>query len=307
MILITKEVKIGFVVIVAIALLFCGINFLKGTSLFQKNKLYYISFNNISGLAESNPVYANGFRIGTVRTIDYDYDHPGNVYVGVEVDDDIRISEGSYAELDAQMLGGVTMNIVLGSSPRVLSPGDTIKGGPRLGALDRVEQMMPQLQTIMPKLDSILSSVNNLLANPALQQTLSNTAELTAQLKETTTRVNTLMSGDVQLMLANLKPATQNLKSLTDKLAKIDYEGFVTSASNTMEELQLVTTSLNNTINMTLNCMNSPNSSLGLLLNDASLYHNLNRNLISSDSLLNDLRLHPKRYVHFSVFGNKNK
>ncbi|MDD6784033.1 MAG: MlaD family protein [Prevotellaceae bacterium] len=301
----TKEVKIGITVIVALAMLICGINFLKGINLFQKSNLYYVAFNDISGLGISNPVYANGYRIGIVRTIEYDYNKPGNVYVGIEVEDNIHITQGSYAELEAQMLGGVTMNIMLGQSPISLSPGDTIKGGPKISALDKVGQTIPQLQNMMPKIDSILTSINSLLSTPALQQTLTNAALLSEQLKTTTNGINTLLNGKVASIVANLEPTTKNLQHLTCKLDSIDYNSAINNINNTLTQLQKTTTTLDHAINTTMDKINQPNSTLGLLLNDRTLYDNINRNLISSDSLLNDLRLHPKRYVHFSIFGRK--
>lgn len=301
----TKEVKIGITVIVALAMLICGINFLKGINLFQKSNLYYVAFNDISGLGISNPVYANGYRIGIVRTIEYDYNKPGNVYVGIEVEDNIHITQGSYAELEAQMLGGVTMNIMLGQSPISLSPGDTIKGGPKISALDKMGQTIPQLQNMMPKIDSILTSINSLLSNPALQQTLTNAALLSEQLKTTTNGINTLLNGKVASIAANLEPTTKNLQHLSYKLDSIDYNSAINNINNTLTQLQKTTTTLDHAINTTMDKINQPNSTLGLLLNDRTLYDNINRNLISSDSLLNDLRLHPKRYVHFSIFGRK--
>lgn len=303
----TKEIKIALAAICAVALLIYGINFLKGINLFQKNNLYYVAFHDISGLAESNPVYANGYRIGIVRTIHYDYNRPGNVYIGVDVEEDMHIPEGSRAELVSQMLGGVTMNIVLGNSPRSLHPGDTIYGGPAIGALDQIGQMMPQVQAMMPKLDSILTNVNALLTSPALRQTLENTAALTADLKTTTQTLNTLMQGDISGMAANLKPATENLRDLTQKLDDINYAQTFDQINQSLTDLRTLTGNINQTVLTTSNNINNPNSSLGLLMNDRSLYDNLNRTILSSDSLLIDLRQHPKRYVHFSVFGRKDK
>ena len=303
----SKEFKIGLTVIIAFVVLIYGLNFLKGINLFQNSNLYYIAFHNINGLAESNPVYANGYRIGIVRTIRYDYKKPGNVYVGIEIDDDMRIAEGSYAELESQMLGGVTMNIVLGNSPRMLSPGDTIQGGPKIGALDMAGQMVPEIQSLIPRIDSILIGVNTLVNNPYLIQTLSNAALISENLKETTVSINKLLENNATGIAKNLEPTTQNLKEITDKLNTIDYANTIDNVNQTLLGLQQTTTSLNTVINSTLGKLNQPNSSLGLLLNDRALYDNLNRNLVSSDSLLNDLRLHPKRYVHFSLFGKKDK
>ena len=301
--IITKETRIGLTVIIAFVLLIYGINFLKGINLFQKSNLYYIAFHNINGLAESNPVYANGYPIGIVRTINYDYKKPGNVYVGIEIDNHMSIAEGSYAELESQMLGGVTMNIILGQSPRMLSPGDTIYGGPKIGALDKAGEMVPQIQSLIPKLDSILTNVNALLSNPSLQQTLNNTAQITKDLKTTTASINNLLNNKMNKIADNVEPATENLKELTAKLNMIDYTSTIDNVNKTLAGLQETTATLNGVVDK----LNKPNSSLGLLLNDRALYDNLNKNLVSSDSLLNDLRLHPKRYVHFSLFGKKDK
>lgn len=219
----------------------------------------------------------------------------------------MHIPEGSRAELVSQMLGGVTMNIILGNSPRSLQPGDTIYGGPAIGALDRIGEMMPQVEAMMPKLDSILTHINTILASPAIQQSLENTAMLTQELKTTTQTLNTLMQNDVSSMAANLKPATENLRDITAKLNDINYGETVQNINQSLADLRTLTGNINQTVLTTSNNINNPNSSLGLLMNDRSLYDNLNKTLRSSDSLLIDLRQHPKRYVHFSVFGRKDK
>ena len=304
----TREVKIALAAICTVALLIYGINFLKGINIVQRNSLYYVAFDDISGLAKSNPVYANGYRIGTVRTIDYDYKHPGHgVVVGVDVEDNMHITEGSYAELDAQMLGGVTMNIILGPSPKSLLPGDTIPGGPHIGALDQAAKLMPKLQNMMPKLDSILTGINAIVNNPAMQQTLQNASALTEELRTTNRNLNTLMAGNINTITNNLKPTTEHLMSITQKLDEIDYANTVNSINNTLAGLQDFTEKLNSSVTPALNSLNNPNSTLGLLMNDRTLYDNLNNTATAADSLLNNLREHPKRYVHFSIFGKKEK
>ena len=304
---ITKEIKIAVAAIVTIALLIYGINFLKGINIFQKNNLYYVKFQDIKGLAVSNPVYASGYRIGTVKTIHYDYDHHGMVYVGVDVEKGMHITEGSYAELDEQMLGGVTMSIILGQSPKTLNPGDTIVGGPHMGALEQAADLVPRMQVMMPKLDSILTGVNAIVNNPALQQTLTNAAVLTEELKTTTRTLNTLMAGNVSKIAANLEPTTRHLNSVSEKLDQIDYASTVNSINKTLADLQAFTNNLDNSIRPALNSLNNPNSTLGLLIHDRQLYDNLNNTATAADSLLNNLREHPKRYVHFSIFGKKDK
>lgn len=303
----TKEIKIALSAICAIALLVCGINFLKGINIFKSNNMFYVAFTDISGLAESNPVYASGYRIGTVHRINYDYNHPGNVYVVVEVEKGMHIPEGSYAELDAQMLGGVTMNIILGQSPRMLTPGDTILGGPHKGALDKAANMVPKVEEMLPKLDSVLAGVNAIVNNPALQQTLANTAEITNELKSTVRTLNTLMSRDVSKITANLEPATEHLNSVSEKLDQIDYLTTINSVNQTLASLQEFTNNLEKGVSPLLNSLNSDNSTLGLLMRDRQLYDNLTNTANSADLLLQDLKNNPKRYVHFSIFGKKDK
>lgn len=303
----TKEVKIALSAIFAIIILIYGINFLKGINIFQSNNILYVAFNDISGLAESNPVYASGYRIGTVHKIEYDYAHPGNVYVAVEIEKGMRIPEGSYAELDAQMLGGVTMNIILGQSPRMIAPGDTILGGPHKGALDKAANMVPKIEEMLPKLDSVISGVNAIVNNPATMQILQNTAALTEELKTTTHTLNKLMAGDINKIAANLEPATQHLNSVSEKLDQIDYAATITSVNQTLNNLQEFTNNLDKGITPLLNSLNSTNSTLGLLMRDRQLYDNLNNTASSADLLLKDLRNNPKRYVHFSIFGKKDK
>ena len=295
-----KEIKIALTAICTVVILFYGINFLKGVNLFKKSDLYYVIFNDITGLAKNNAVFANGFPIGTVREINYDYDHPGLVYVGIEVNEKMRIPEGSHAELVSSMLGSTTMNLRLGKTNNYLSPGDSIKGGPQLGALDQVADMMPQIQALLPKLDSILHAVNNLVNNTALTHTLENTQQITASLKETTTHMNHLLANDLPKLTAKLDKVGNNVDVLTNKLSVLDYEKTLNEAQQTLAETRKFAQELNEKINST-------DGNLGLMLNDRTLYDNLTRTLASSDSLLVNLRQQPKRYVHFSLFGKKDK
>ena len=168
-------------------------------------------------------------------------------------------------------------------------------------------QMVPQIQNVIPKLDSILTNINRLLNNPALSQTIYNTAQITEDLKITTSSVNRLLNGNVNDLTENLEPATKNLKEITEKLNELDYVGTINNVNQTLVGLQQTTASMGNAINNIYGKLDNTNSSLGLMLNDRVLYDNLNRNSASLDSLLNDLRLHPKRYVHFSIFGTKDK
>lgn len=304
----TKEVKIALTAIVAAALLFFIINFFKGINLFSPTNHYVVRFDNVAGLTVSAPVYANGYPVGTVRSISYDYASRDRVMVDVELDDEMRIPAGTRAELASQMLGGVTMSLILGPNPAdVLSPGDTVEGGVHQGAIEKLETMMPVIETMVPKIDSILTNINRLTGDPALAATLQNAAALTADLRTTTRQLNTLMENDVPQLTAHLNQIGANVETLSGNLAQVDVKGTVDNVNATLRDAQGFVQTMNSLTQNLDSKMRADDNSLGLLLSDRQLYDNLNSTVRSADSLLIDLRQHPKRYVHFSLFGRKDK
>lgn len=304
----TKEVKIALTAIVAAALLFFIINFFKGINLFSPTNHYVVRFDNVVGLTVSAPVYANGYPVGTVRSISYDYASRDRVMVDVELDDEMRIPAGTRAELASQMLGGVTMSLILGPNPAdVLSPGDTVEGGVHQGAIEKLEAMMPVIETMVPKIDSILTNINRLTGDPALAATLQNAAALTADLRTTTRQLNTLMENDVPQLTAHLNQIGANVETLSGNLAQVDVKGTVDNVNATLRDAQGFVQTMNSLTQNLDSKMRADDNSLGLLLSDRQLYDNLNSTVRNADSLLIDLRQHPKRYVHFSLFGRKDK
>ena len=293
----TKEVRIGIAAIIALCILIYGINYLKGIHLFKPSSYFYVKFQNINGLTKSSPVYADGFRVGIVRELYYDYDHPGNVVAEIDVEPDLRIPKGSSAELAAEMLGGVRMNLLLANNPREkYQTGDTIPGGLNSGMLGQVGDLVPQLQKMLPKLDSIMASLNGLLADPAIPATLHNIENLTANLSATSGQLQTLMNNDIPQLTGKLNTIGDNFVTISGNLKEIDYAAAMQKVDSTLANVKMITDKLG-----------SKDNTVGLLLNDPSLYNNLNATTANAASLLEDLRLHPKRYVHFSLFGKKDK
>lgn len=293
-----KEVKIGLTGIASLIILFFGINYLKGINMFKPESYYYVEFTNVNGLAQSSPVFANGFKIGIVRDIQYNYDKPGHVVVGMEIDQNMRIPAGSKAELVTEMLGTVKMNLLLDyTSSGFFAPGDTIAGAANEGILGAAEKdLLPQIQKMLPKLDSIMGSLNRLLSDPALTNTLHNAERITASLDATSKRLNRLMNEDIPSFTTNAVQITENLETISNSLKNIDYASTFIKIDSTLQNVQMLTAKLNRKDN-----------TLGLLMNDSSLYKNLNASSANAASLLKDLKEHPKRYVHFSLFGKKDK
>ena len=303
-----KEIKITLTAIVALVLLFIGLNFLKGINVFKSTNTYYVKFKDVAGLAVSNPVYANGYPVGIVRTINYDYQRGENVVVAIELDDDMRVPAQTRAELETELMGGVKMLLVLGPNPaKNIEQGDTIQGGMHLGAMDKLNGMIPTVEKMLPKLDSIMDNLNRLTGDPALAATLHNAQAITDNLKESSIQLNSMMRNDLPPMLANLKSASANANRLTANLAAIDVQTTINSVNATLTSAHNLANQLGDMSTNLDRKLKSKDNTLGLFLNDTNVYDNLNSTLRNADSLMIDLKAHPKRYVHFSVFGKKDK
>ncbi len=295
-----KEVKIALVAVCGLVILFFGMNFLKGLKLFSSESIYYISFKDISGLSSSSAIYADGFKVGVVRNILYNYNKQGDIMVEAEIDEKLRIPKGSSAEIVSDMLGNVKVNLLLATNPRErVMPGGTIQGGINGGALGQMSSMIPTVTQILPKIDSIVTSLNTLLANPAIANSLQNVETVTSDLTVTTRRLNTLIAGlesSVPGMVSRADSVLDSANQLAKNINRIDVAGTVARVDETLANVEEFTARLNNN-----------EGTLGLLMSDPALYNNLNSTMRSADSLLIDLKAHPKRYVHFSLFGRKDK
>ena len=296
----SKEIQIALVAIVGIVVLYFGLQFLKGLTIFSSDSNYYVKFKDISGLSASSPIYANGFRVGVVESIIYDYEHHNDIVAVIGLDNQMRMPKGSRAEIASDLLGNIKLELVLGPNPAdLLSPGDTILGGPQLGAMALAAGMVPQIQAMLPKLDSILASVNTLLADPALKNSLHHIDQITGSLTTTSNELHAMASTlnkQMPQLVKNADGMLANANDLTRNLNELDLATTMAKVNNTLQNVEQMTAKLN-----------SNEGTLGLLMRDPELYNNLNATMIHADSLMIDLKQHPKRYVHFSVFGKKDK
>ena len=304
----TREVKIALSAIVAIVLVYLLINFMKGVNVFKSSNTYYVRFDNIAGLAVSNAVYANGYPVGIVRGIQYDYGNHERVVVAIELDKEMHMPRGTKAELVTSLMGGVTMSLILGQNPTDnLTQGDTISGGLHEGAVEKVEALMPTIMDMLPKLDSIVTNMARLSADPALAQTLRNTAEITNNLRRTSAKLDAMVGRDLPQMMQNLNKTSSNVERLSNNLAAINLQETMNEVNASLAEVKRFSANINAMTNDLNSKLNSRDNTFGLLLNDRKLYDNLNHTVSSADSLLINVKAHPKRYVHFSIFGKKDK
>ena len=278
-------------------LLLCAYLFTASINMFKPSSYFYVKFKNVNGLAKSSPVFADGVRVGIVRDIYYDYNQAENVVVEVELDTELRIPKGSSAELTSELMGGVRMDILLANNPREkYAIGDTIPGKLNNGMMESVAALMPQIEQMLPKLDSIMTSLNTILGDQSIPATLHSVEKMAANLEVTSGQLKVLMGRDIPQLTGKLNTLGDNFISISDNLKKIDYANTFNEIEQTLANVKIVTEKLN-----------SKDNTVGLLLNDPQLYNNLNATTANAASLLEDLKEHPKRYVHFSLFGKKEK
>ena len=282
---------------IALVALYLGINFLKGVNLFKSNEVYYITFSNTKGLAKSSAVYADGYKVGIVSDISYDYKHPGEVVVEISAEKGLRIPKGSSAQLDEAILGGCTLNMLLATNlTEAYHPGDTIKGNDVSGLMAKVGGMVPQLEQVVAKVDTLVATLNLLLSNPNLPLIIQNAELVTENLNKSTEQLNILLRNDIPKMTGTFTQAGENVAQLTDKMNQLDLQATLDSVNQTISSVHAMMEQIQN-----------PNGTLGKLMSDPSVYDNLNHTVQSADSLVTDLKANPRRYVHFSVFGRKDK
>jgi phospholipid/cholesterol/gamma-HCH transport system substrate-binding protein len=296
----SKEVQIALVAIVGIVILYMGLHFLKGLPIFSTDRNYYVKFSDISGLSVSSPIYANGYRVGVVEDIIYDYGRQDKIVAVIGLNNEMRLPKGSSAEIASDLLGNIKLELVLGPNPSdLLQPGDTISGGLQKGIMGLAAGMVPQIQAMLPKLDSILMNVNLLLADPALKNSLHHIDQITGNLTTTTNELNTMaqtLNRQMPSLIKNADGMLANANDLTRNLNELDLAATMAKVNNTLQNVEQMTAKLN-----------SNEGTLGLLMRDAELYNNMNATMMHADSLMIDLKAHPKRYVHFSIFGKKDK
>lgn len=292
-----KELTIGFSVIIALLILFFGINYLKGVNIFKASNYYYASYTDVAGLAQSAPVTVNGFQVGLVREIEYEYDNPGHVRVELSLDRKLRLPEGTVAVLATDMLGTSSIELHMGTGSADYEVGAKIPAKNAGGLMSSISgDLMPAISSILPKVDSLLAAAVTLASDPALAQSVKRLDAITANLERSTALLSRLMAvmpavtSDAQATLSNVKDISGNLSTLTSTMNSLPVD-------STFANIQRLTVQLN----ALADNLNSPNGTLGLLMNDPELYRNLNASVASLDSLLIDVKRNPKRYISIKL------
>ena len=293
-----KEILVGLTVALALVLLFVGINFLKGVNVFKAANYYYATYTDVAGLSTSAPVTINGFKVGQVRSVEYQYDNPGHVVVEFSVDKALRIPQGSQAVITTDLLGTATIALRMGADRSAFySVGDTVATGVDAGLMSAVSNdVMPAVSAIIPKIDSLITGLNTLVSDPALSASVRRMDNITADLGASVQSLRTVMaamepvSRNVTSITANVDTISGNLSTVSGELAAAPVDSLMGELNRTVANLEQLTAALNN-----------PDSSIGRLTSDPELYNNINSTVMSLDSLFVDIKRNPKRYISIKL------
>lgn len=298
--LFSREVKIGASVLIALVALVFGINYLKGVNIFKAANYYYASYTNVTGLAQSAPVTLNGYKVGLVREVAYEYDNPGHVKVELSLDRQLRLPKGTSAAIVTDMLGTSTIELRMGTSPDYIEVGQKLQGIEGGGLMDKVStELMPTIIQIAPHIDSLVVALTAIASDPALTSSVKRLDVIMANLEKSTAQLDRAMSGMPAIMsnanttMANVSEISANISQVSKALALLSDDLKNMPLDSTLSHLNNITANLDEATEQ----LNSTNSSLGLLLNDPGLYNNINNSAAHIDSILIDLKKQPKRYI----------
>lgn len=292
-----RNFVIGLCVLIALAILFFGIEFLKGVNVFKPANYYSASYTNVAGLQVSAPVSVNGFKVGQVSNISYEYDNPGHVLVEMSLDKALKVPQGSKAVIEADLLGTATVHLQLVANDSYHNVGDRLVGITASGMMENVSQnLMPGVNRILPTVDTLLTNVNTLVADPALATSIARLDHITMTLASTLDRLDRSVSNlpavmsNVYGITCSLDTMSRNLNSLSSRLDNAGIDATLRNIQEISAQLKELSESLN-----------SDDSSLGQLIHDPALYQNLNGAVSSLDSLLIDVKKNPKRYISIKL------
>lgn len=288
-----KEVQIGLLAILAIALAYVGINFLKGIEIFKKSTTYYAHFDNLNSVTVATPVLVSGFKVGTVRSVSFDYARGYGATVELSLDPHVRITPQSQVRIKMNPLSGSELILQIGpKGTQYLAEGDTIPSISPQGDLLSVatDKILPEVANMMPTINATLERLNALLNDRNIDSTLLGLNHASQQLHGMVAGLNQT-THRLDPVISNVGQVTSNLATFSGQLSSMHLDSLMLSLQSTTAQLQQVSQQLR-----------SKDNTAGLLLNDPALYIRLDSLVRSADHLMRDLKENPKRYVRLSIF-----
>ena len=288
-----KAILTGVTTITTLLMFYFGFNYLKGINIFSKNVSYYATFDNIQGVDRSTKVYVNGYRVGNVRKINFDYEGFNGAVVELSLDSSLKIPRGSKLVIKNNPLGGGSITLLLPEQiTDYLAKNDTLRGEQATDMMAKLtDELIPNLNAAVLSLDTLVGSVDGLVKNPDITKTLAQLNATTSALQGSSVKINHMMDRQVPEIMSNVERSTESIQKVAEQVANANIEKTLAEFTQVVSDLKKLSGQLAN-----------EDSSLGLLLNDKGLYQRLDAAALSADSLLKDIQKNPKRYVSFSVF-----
>ncbi len=284
--------KIGLVTIITAGLFFFGINYLKGKNIFSRSHTYYVTLNDTNGLGRSSSVTLNGYRVGHVSDIQFDYSGMSKSIATLSLDRNLKLPIDTSAEVYVNPFGGAQLKLKVGNSQSMLQSGDTIQSLNTIGLLSRLEsEIVPNISVMIANMDTLISKLNTIVSDPTIPETLTEINTSAQNIRQASHQLNNLMRHKLPTIVDNIDATTQSLHNVAGAIQASDIEGTIQDFKLVVTNLQKATAELDQT-----------NGTLGRLLNDSTMYFQLQRTIESADSLMTDIKKNPKRYVKISIF-----
>lgn len=310
---VSNETKVGALTAIAITVLILGFNYLKGKNITERTHTIYAIFPDVEGIAASSAVFINGYQVGRVADLEAKDKRLTGIVVSINLSRGFEIPKNSYAFIEKSLLGATSIKIKMGNSPELIADGDTLTVTPKPDLLSdlktTVSPAVDNLNHTLIALESVIQKVNNLIdpnVKNNLQSAIANlsaSSQSLANLLNNQTGALSKSLNHVESITGNLEKNNGRIDSTLNNLQKATGNLANAKISETIDELKKTVSELESTLAKA----SSPNSSIGALLNDRKLYDEIRQTNRSLNTLLDDFKTHPKRYVNVSVFGKKDK
>ena len=290
-----QTVKIGFFTLLAIGILYLGITYLKGLSISARSKTYYVAMNDVTGINVATRVFVNGYKVGSVRKMDYDYRNNGGTILTLTLDPDIKLPQGTQVQVAQTLFSGALVNLVL---PEVetgvyLNAKDTIPMSTRRSAksLEQLQsEFVPRLSTTLSRMDSVLLQANAILSNPNIEPTLADVRQSAQHINASSAQLQQSLRS-LPTIMGRIDHTSANVENFASRLDSLQLQETIANLESTSRELKSFTQRLNQS-----------DGTVGRLLNEDGLYNRIDSVTTSLDALIRDIKANPKKYVKLSLF-----
>ena len=290
-----QTVKIGFFTLLAIVLLYLGITYLKGLTISARSKTYYVAMNDVTGINVATRVFVNGYKVGSVRKLDYDYRNNGETILTLTLDPGIKLPQGTQVQVAQTLFSGALVNLILPDveTGAYLNAKDTIPMSTRQSAksLEQLQsEFVPRISATLSRMDSVLLQANTILSNPNIEPTLADVRQSAQHINASSAQLQQSLSS-LPVIMERIDHTSANVESFASKLDSLRLQETIANLESTSRELKSFTQRLNQS-----------NGTVSRLLNEDGLYNRIDSVTTSLDALIRDIKANPKKYVKLSLF-----